>query len=126
MGLHHRLLEPGPIPVRTHPRPIWGCKVGTTEPLTFETGADAPMRAEVHDAFTIVTGTPPEFIFSGWGEALDESELAVVENREPSAQRCLVEAADQLVAIQTRLAYHGLTLENAISYTPPAATPAER
>src|ERR1700742_5229475 len=62
---------------------IWYCKIGHTASELNPRGADSPMRAAVEKAFARVTGKPPDYIFSGWGQTLTESELAVVENREP-------------------------------------------
>lgn len=61
---------------------IWHCKIGETDAL-LPNGADAPMRRAVARAYRELTGVDPEFIFSGWGQELTESERAVVEDREP-------------------------------------------
>ena len=66
-------------------RRVWTCKIGGRVGRLPD-GADAPMRRAVADAFTAQTGCPVEFCFSGWGDDLDESELAVVENREPDPE----------------------------------------
>ena len=63
---------------------VWDCKVGCEEPLALEDGSDLPMRHAVREAFKNVTGIEPEFLFSGWGGELTESEAAVVENRVPA------------------------------------------
>lgn len=60
---------------------IWTCKIGETNNLPM--GADFPMREAVRRAYWEITGTQPEFIFSGWGGELNENERAVVENRPP-------------------------------------------
>ena len=61
---------------------IWFCKIGeNTGPLP--SGADAPMRAAIREAYLRLTGHEPDFIFSGWGGELTEGERAVHENREP-------------------------------------------
>lgn len=60
---------------------IWSCKIGET--ASIPDGADAPMRQAVVRAYREITGTEPEFIFSGWGAELTEPERAVVEDREP-------------------------------------------
>ncbi len=44
------------------------------------------MREAVRDAFILVTGAPADFLFSGWGGELTESEKAVVENRLPNGK----------------------------------------
>ena len=65
---------------------VWTCKIGWAGdelPL----GSDLPMRDAVAAAYKKLTGGHhPDFIFSGWGGELTEPELAVVENREPSAE----------------------------------------
>jgi hypothetical protein len=63
-------------------RIVWQCKIGGPSAELYG-GADGPMRDAVEMAFQQVTGTPSEFIFSGWDASLDECELAVVENRLP-------------------------------------------
>lgn len=64
-------------------RHIWSCKVGGEIEAIPESG-DNEMRTAVGDQFRELTGTHPEFIFSGFGAHLTEPELAVVENREPT------------------------------------------
>ena len=66
-------------------RRVWTCKIGGRVGR-LSGGADAPMRRAVADAFTAETGCPVEFCFSGWGDDLDESELAVVEDRAPDPE----------------------------------------
>jgi hypothetical protein len=61
---------------------IWQCKIG--EHPFLPSGADAPMRAAVQDAYKKLTGEYAQFCFSGWGATLDECERAVVENRPPA------------------------------------------
>lgn len=60
---------------------IWSCKIG--EVASVPDGADAPMRKAVERAYKELTGEEAVFNFSGWGAELEESERAVVENREP-------------------------------------------
>lgn len=91
---------------------IWTCKIGETSPVGLPDGADAPMRDAVARAYAAVTGEEPLFIFSGWGGELDESERAVVENREPSEdhrkQWHIRDAAPDLYeACKAALATHG-------------------
>lgn len=50
------------------------------------------MREAVRDAFILVTGAPADFLFSGWGGELTESEKAVVENRLPNGKPILQKA----------------------------------
>lgn len=79
---------------------IWFCKIGGTG-CELPGGADAPMRDAICDAFREVAGVEAQFIFSGWGQELTESERAVVENRAPSAEHYaqwrLTEAAPELL-----------------------------
>ena len=63
---------------------IWSCKVGFARNLPGQ--SDGPMRVAVQRAFHELTGANPEFVFSGWGSALTEPELAVVEDREPNME----------------------------------------
>ncbi|TVM31217.1 hypothetical protein DQK91_19095 [Oceanidesulfovibrio marinus] len=44
------------------------------------------MREAVADAYRDLTGSEPDFIFSGWGEELTEGERAAYENRTPSEE----------------------------------------
>ena len=90
-------------------RCVWECKVGARMlDIDLPDGADAPMRRAVQKAFVDITGTNPEFCFSGWGGKLDEAELSVVENRPPSAAHeadwRLRNAAPELLSIARRWA----------------------
>jgi hypothetical protein len=67
---------------------IWFCKIGETDRDKLPDGSDAPMRRAVRDAYVTLTGIEPDFIFSGWGAELLESERAVVEDREPVCETC--------------------------------------
>ena len=62
---------------------VWQAKIGFAPWLP--TGADLPMREAIERAFINLTGHTPEFIFSGWGAELTESELAVVNDLGDSA-----------------------------------------
>lgn len=66
------------------PGKIWYCKIGEAMPIV--DGADLSMREEISSAFKMVTGQEPDFIFSGWGAELTESERAVVEDRLPNRE----------------------------------------
>ena len=67
--------------------PIWRCKIGLTGgPIDMPDGCDLPMRMAVREAFLRITGRHADFVFSGWNAELTESELAVVEDREPRAE----------------------------------------
>lgn len=67
-------------------RKIWSCKIGEVAESVLFDGADGPMRDAVEAAYRHLTGEHNTFCFSGWGAELDESERAVVENREPNAE----------------------------------------
>jgi hypothetical protein len=72
---------------RFTPGHTWQCKVGIRAgDARLPLGADAPMRKAVEQAFCGLTGQWPEFNFSGWGAEPDEPEMAVIENRLPSAE----------------------------------------
>lgn len=64
---------------------VWTCQIGVVGNLRhlLPHGSDEPMRDAVEARFARVLGIPAEFVFSGWGDPLPESYLAVVENREP-------------------------------------------
>lgn len=65
------------------PQTVWYCKIGVLDSVALPSAADGPMREAVFDAFMRLTGRDAKFCFSGWGQTLDECELAVVENRMP-------------------------------------------
>ena len=79
-------------------RRVWTCKIGGRVGRLPD-GADAPMRRAVAGAFAAVTGCPVEFCFSGWGDDLDESELAVVEDRAPDPEVIRAALAKRLEAL---------------------------
>lgn len=84
-GTHY--VDPTPAPAGKEPEGaehIWVCKIGGRV-MGLPTGADAPMRKAIADAFADVTGFRPEFIFGGWGGELTEAERAIVRNRPPAA-----------------------------------------
>lgn len=62
---------------------IWSCKIGEVEDESLPPGADLPMREAIRRAYVEITGHAPDFIFSGWGAELTDSERAVVEDRLP-------------------------------------------
>jgi hypothetical protein len=59
-------------------RTIWECKIGGSA-AHLPNGADYPMRRAIERAYREITGEDPEFIFSGWGAQLTESQEAVVD-----------------------------------------------
>ena len=79
-------------------RRVWTCKIGGRVGR-LPSGADWPMRKAVVAAFTELTGQPVEFCFSGWGDDLDESELAVVEDRAPDPEVIRAALAKRLEAL---------------------------
>lgn len=64
---------------------IWSCKIGEIEDVPY--GADSPMRQAVQKAYFDLVGKEPDFIFSGWGATLTDSERAVARN-EPASEKC--------------------------------------
>lgn len=68
---------------------IWTCKIG--EVATIPPGADGPMREAVSEAYHAITGTWPEFLFSGWGGELTDLERAVADDDDDAA----IEAAER-------------------------------
>lgn len=60
---------------------IWTCKIGEVPDPLLPHGSDWPMRVAIRNAYLLLTGREPNFIFSGWGGELTESERAVVEDR---------------------------------------------
>jgi len=60
------------------PKNIWACKIGEIDSAKLPKGSDAPMRKAVEEAYWRLTGEYPDFIFSGWGAELTESERAAV------------------------------------------------
>lgn len=69
-----------------HALQIWSCKIGEVALAKLPRGSDNPMREAVREAYHVLTGEWPVFIFSGWNAELDEGERAVVENRLPVHQ----------------------------------------
>ena len=67
------------------PQKIWTCKIGWASDLP--PGSDFPMRQAVKAMFHQLTGTYPDFIFSGWGGKLDEIEEQVVDMRAVREER---------------------------------------
>lgn len=76
------------IAVRPEDSPdIWGCKIGEIDRARLPLGADLPMRRAVRDAYYVLTGEEPRFIFSGWGESLTEGERDAVLGTETGTTR---------------------------------------
>lgn len=76
---------------------IWTCKVGSfaQDPGSVPNGGDMPMRDAIEREFKRLTGSDPEFTFSGWSGALTEPELAVVEDRLPDFDKQVSELEQQ-------------------------------
>lgn len=87
---------------------VWDCKIGWAGELP--QGADLPMREAVGRAFIQLTGAEPEFIFSGWGGALTEVELAVVEDRLPDPAK-VIEECDATILDASGLRAYACRLE---------------
>lgn len=87
---------------------VWYCKIGFAT-LPEGGGADSPMRQAVERAYRELTDEAPEFIFSGWGQQLDEAELACVEDRLPDPEVVIQEERkkidDAVVLIDSATAY---------------------
>ena len=62
---------------------IWSCKIGEIDGKLLPDCADGPMREAVEKAYYDLTWQHPKFNFSGWGSKLEESQRAVLEDREP-------------------------------------------
>lgn len=96
---------------------VWACKIGGERPLRLPPGADDPMRTAVERAFREIAGRDPLFVFSGWGGALTEGELAVVEGRdpEPPAEAALLEDMDGAPFPEEVQIAHRLALADALA-----------
>jgi hypothetical protein len=77
------------------------------------------MRHAVHEAFSKLSALDPEFIFSGWGATLTESELAVVENCLPREGNVMAQRNDGGPTFPTEpntqpgfYAHHGMSLRD--------------
>jgi len=88
---------------------VWYCKIGVTGDLITPKNADLPMRAAIEKAFIDITGQDAEFTFSGWGGELEESELAVVEDREPDIDVQIQELHKHEEIVQSGVHYHNGT-----------------
>lgn len=62
---------------------MWSCMIGEVDGDLLPPGADGPMRDAVAKAYRELTGRDDIFLFSGWGDQLDEPHRAVVEHRTP-------------------------------------------
>lgn len=83
---------------------VWSCKIGGSFPHgALPPGSDETMRQAVQEAYERLTGQSDGYIFSGWSGELDESERAVVEDRETVYERTdwalLKSAADLIEAL---------------------------
>lgn len=113
-----------PAPLTAHC--MWFCKVGTLGDLALPQGADWPMRVAVKEAFKKLTGVVAEFCFSGWGDKLEEQEMAVVKNRltrpqrqelsEEEIQACIDEAAQLLRQHSRGIRGQMITIQDSLQY----------
>lgn len=84
----------------------WYCKVGEIDDAKLVAARDRPevvgldlyMRHAVERAYEEMTGQQCGFLFSGWGAELDESERAVVEDREPDPRLMIAERVQAIRA----------------------------
>jgi hypothetical protein len=60
---------------------VWECKIGCSKLIDLPNGVDFPMRQAIREAFFKITGENADFIFSGWGAELTQSEQNVVDNK---------------------------------------------
>ena len=58
---------------------IWECKIGEALDAELPPGADAPLREAVRLAYIQLVGRPPDYLFTGWGSTLTDTERSVVE-----------------------------------------------
>ena len=72
-------------------RGIWYCKIGECDRNSLPQGCDWPMRRAVEEAYLKITGSYPQFIFSGWS-----AELTKVEEDVLVHQAALKAAGDKL------------------------------
>lgn len=79
---------------------MWSCMIGEVPNEALPDGSDAPMRQAVRRAYIELTGHHDVFLFSGWGDQLDESHRAVVENREPDPYKIRDEIIDRLGPVE--------------------------
>ena len=70
---------------------LWTCKIGGVDRIDIPKGADSPMREAVSEEYYRLTGSYPDFIFSGWGGQLREVERAAHEKRMPNDRVLLAE-----------------------------------
>jgi hypothetical protein len=62
----------------------WACKIGEVSRAKLPHGVyDLPMREAVAQAYELLTGTRPDFIFSGWAARLSVSERAFLDRCPP-------------------------------------------
>ena len=65
---------------------IWACKIGEVDDNLLPDGADWPMRRAVEAAYQSLTGRDPEFLFSGWGGKLTQTEREVADEGKTSGE----------------------------------------
>ena len=64
---------------------IWSCKIGECDEGDVPEGSDLLIRRAVEMAYGEITGKPPEYIFSGWGAKLNETQREIIGHERVSA-----------------------------------------
>jgi hypothetical protein len=75
---------------------IWTCKIGSAPRGLLPPSSDSPMRRAVSEAYERLMGFPPDYVFSGWGDALSEGQQAFIDERQPDVAKLEAEALDRL------------------------------
>lgn len=102
----------------TNEKAMWSCMVGEVDRSVLPSGSDGPMREAVAAAYRRLTGRDDLFIFSGWGDQLDEAHRAVVENREPDHYKIRDDLAERLGQCEQFIAHLGADVEALPETTP--------
>lgn len=71
------LKEIGEYKKQAEYKKIWTCKIGEIFHKELPKASDTPMRTAIRKAYLELTGSEPDFIFSGWGGELTEGEREV-------------------------------------------------
>ncbi len=72
---------------------VWRCKVGGRK-AEIPWGGDFPMRQAVKDAYLALTGEEPEYVSSGWGGTLTDTELGLGSGPSEAWVRAAADAED--------------------------------
>lgn len=84
---------------------IWECKIGEVADRLLPPGADFPMREAIEKVYAQVTGSEPDFLFSGWGWSGSGAllpDLAYQESGEPGPLLGLATTKQLLEEIKVR------------------------